>query len=87
MIAFVAQNATTMFCIIINTCKWIFIKERSTLLHRFHFYIGGFLVVALIPMSDLQDNMSDLRFVMLNGSILVLLLMIAVCLSANIIDQ
>lgn len=38
-------------------------------------------------MSEVQDNISDLRFVMLSISILILLLMIAVCLSANIVDQ
>jgi len=44
-------------------------------------------MVGLIPMSELQDNMTDFRFVMITGSILSLLAMLAFCLSVNMVDQ
>jgi len=44
-------------------------------------------MVGLIPMSELQDNMTDFRFLMITGSILSLLAMLAFCLSVNLVDQ
>lgn len=44
-------------------------------------------MIGLIPSNELQDNISDLRFVMITGSILALLQMYAFFLSVNMIDQ
>ena len=44
-------------------------------------------MVGLIPMREFQDNLLDLRFVMITGSIISLLGMFAFCLSVNLIDQ